>query len=221
MSSEASTATLPATLNAYGRILRSRWRWIAWGVAVAAAALAVVLLVWPPLYRTHTTVFVRTPGDISQSLDGGDRYAQVRADTYAALARSTGVSSRVIADLGLQMSPEKLSSRVQARHIGSTALFEIAVNAPTAEEARRTAEVLVAELSTQVDALEAVPGTLVPRAQLVVVDTPTEPRRVVIWGAPLPLVVIAALLMGAVLGAGGAVLREILRNDGDHEREDA
>ncbi len=221
MNTETPNQALPPTLSIYGRILRARWRWVAWGVALAAAALVAVLIVWPPSYRTQSTVFVRTPGDVSQNLDGGNTYAQVRASTYAALARSTGVSSRVIADLGLRISPEKLSSRIQAQHIGGTALFEIAVNAPTAEESRRTAEVLVAELSTQVDVLESVPGSLIPRAQLVVVDTPSDPRRVVVWGAPLYLVVISALLAGAALGAGGAVLREILLNDGDPEPEDA
>lgn len=206
------------TLSTYGRILRARWRWVAWGVVLAATALAVALIVWPPMYRTQATVFVRTPGDVSQSLDGGDQYAQVRAATYAALARSPGVSSRVIADLGLRLAPEKLSSRIQARHIAKTALFEISVNAPTAEEARRTAEVLVNELTAQVDSLEAVPGSLVPRAQLVVVDTPTEPRRVVDLGVPLHLVVIVALLVGATLGAGAAVLREILPAERDSEQ---
>lgn len=209
------------TLTTYGRILRVRWRWVAWGVALAAVALAGALILWPPLYRTQTTVFVRTPGDVSQSVDGGDTYAQVRAETYAALARSTGLSSRVIADLGLGLSPEKLSSRIHSRHVGGTALFEVAVNAPTADEARRTAEVLVAELSAQVDSLEAVPGSLIPRAELVVVDTPSDPRRVVVWGAPLYLVVIGALLLGAALGGAGAVLREILPNAGESEREDA
>lgn len=221
MSTETPTATLPATLGAYGRILRGRWRWVAWGVVAAVLATSVALIVWPPLYRTQTTVFVRTPGDVSQSLDGGDQYAQVRAETYAALARSTSLSSRVIADLGLGVSPEKLSSRIQARHIGRTALFAITVNAPTSDEARRTAEVLVTELSAQVASLEAVPGTLIPRAELVLVDTPTDPRRVVAWGAPLYLVVIGSLLFGAALGGVGAVLREILSNAGDSEREDA
>lgn len=212
---------LPTALIAYGRILRARWRWVAWGVAVAVGALAVALIAWPPLYRTQATVFVRTPGDVSQSRDGGDSYAQVRAETYAALARSTGLSSRVIDNLGLTVSPNKLSSRIQAQHIGKTALFQISVNAPTPGEARRTAEVLVNELSARVDALEAVPGTLVPRAQLVVVDTPTDPRRIVIWGAPLHLVVIAVLLLGATLGASGAVLRDILTDPNSSDQEDA
>lgn len=211
----------PDALSQYGQILRTRWRWVAWGVVAALALTAAVLIALPPHYRTQATVFVRTPGDVSQSVDGGDLYAQTRAQTYAALARSTGLAARVIADLGLATSPEKLSSRVAARHIGRTALFEVAVSAPTPEEARSTAEVLLAELSTQVDSLESVPGALIPRAQLVVVDQPTDPGRIVAWGAPMYLVVIGALLAGAVLGAGAAVLREIFAEPVGVEREDA
>jgi capsular polysaccharide biosynthesis protein len=200
---------IPDALIEYGRVLRTRWRWVAWGVIAALALTATVLIAWPPQYRTYATVFVRTPGDVSQSVDGGDLYAQTRAETYAVLARSTGLASRVIANLGLATSPEKLSSRVSARHIGRTALFEVTVSAPTAEESRRAAEVLLAELSAQVDSLEAVPGALIPRAQLVVVDQPGDPRRVVAWGAPLYLVVIGALLTGAMLGSVAVVLHEI------------
>lgn len=218
MTAEEMTSAAPvATLTVYGRVLRGRWRWVAWGVVLAVLATSVVLVVWPPRYRTQSTVFVRTPGDISQSRDGGDLYAQVRAETYAALARSTGVSARVVGDLGLTMSPEKLSSRIDARHIGRTALFEVTVNAPTSDEARRTAEVLVAELSAQVESLESVPGTLIPRAELVVVDQPSDPRRIVAWGAPLHLVVFGALLLGAVFGALAAAMREILGAAGDSD----
>jgi capsular polysaccharide biosynthesis protein len=212
---------IPDALIQYGRILRTRWRWVAWGVVAALALTAAVLIAWPPQYRTQATVFVRTPGDVSQVMDGGDLYAQTRAETYAVLARSTGLASRVIADLGLGTSPEKLTSRISARPIGRTALFEVTVSAPTAEESRRAAEVLLAELSSQVDSLEAVPGALIPRAQLVVVDQPGDPRRVVAWGAPLYLVMIGALLAGAVLGATAAVLREIFTKPVDVEREDA
>lgn len=194
----------------YGRILRSRWRWVAWGVVVATAVSAAVFLIVPPLYRTQTTIFVRTPGDVSQTQDGGNLYAQARAETYAALARSPGLSARVAADLGLEATPEKLAARVRGRQVGNTALFQVSVDAPTAGEARRTAEVLTAELTAQVATLESVPGSLLPRAELVVVGLPSDPRRVVAWGAPLYLVVMGVLLGGAVLGGCGAVLRQIV-----------
>jgi capsular polysaccharide biosynthesis protein len=197
------------TLAQYGRVLRAHWRWLMWGILLALAATVAVLIVRPALYRSAATVFVRTPGDVSRVIDGGDSYAQARAETYAALARSTSVTSRVIADLGLNLTPEVLAQRIQATHEGGTALVDVAVNAPSAAEAQRTATVLLNELSTTVRSLESVPGSLVPRAELVVVDPPSQPQRIVAWGVPIALVLLGAALIGLVLGAVGAVLRSL------------
>lgn len=197
------------TLEAYVHLIRARWRWVAWGAVLALAATAAVLLVSPPLYRTEATVFVRTPGDVSQAVDGGDLYAQSRAETYVALARSRGIATRVVADLGLNLSPEKFTRRVWARHIGHTALFVVRVGAPSAAESRRIAEVLLNELASDVNTLEAVPGVLVPRAELVVVDPPARATRIVAWGAPLYLVALGAVFLGAALGALCATIRSM------------
>jgi capsular polysaccharide biosynthesis protein len=193
----------------YGRVLCARWRWIMWGVVLALAATTLFLIVRPPMYRSQATVFVRTPGDVSQVLDGGDSYAQGRARTYAALASSTSVAARVIADLGLDLQPETVSQRIMGTNPRGTALIDIAVSAPSAKEAQRTATVLLSEFAATVRTLESVPGSLVPRAELVVVDPPGRPVRVVAWGASIPIVLLCAALIGLVLGAAGAVLRSI------------
>ena len=217
------------TLRQYGRFLRPRWRWVAWGVVAAIALTATALILWPPRYRADAVVFVRTPGDISQSVDGGDAYAQTRAETYAVLAQTNAVATRVIADTGLQLSPQKLARRIQARHIGGTALLQIRVSGPAPDEARRTAEALITELSAEVATLEAVPGGLTPRAELVLVDPPSRPTRIWAWGAPLYPFLIGPVFLGAFLGALGAVLRyrnspaegdapQLIREDSDSAR---
>ena len=196
-------------LAEYIGVLRSRWRWIMWGILLMLVATTVFLILRPPLYRSEATVFVRTPGDVSRVLDGGDSYARGRATTYAALASSTSMSSRVIADLGLDLRPEVLSERIQATNPRGTVLIHIAVSAPTAAEAQRTATVLLSEYAATVRTLESVPGSLVPRAELVVVDPPGRPVRVVAWGVPVPVFLLCAALIGLVLGSTGAVLRSV------------
>jgi hypothetical protein len=57
--------------------------------------------------------------------------------------------------------------------------------------------------------MESVPGSLVPRAEIVIVDPPGRPVRVVAWGVPLPLFLLCAALIGLVLGSTWAVLRSI------------
>lgn len=212
-----------ATLIEYWRLLREGWRWVMWGVLLVLATTIVALLLWPPLYRSQATVFVRTPGDVSQVQDGGDLYAQGRAQTYAALANNTTLMTRVIGDLGLAITPEELSSRIQASHPSGTALIKIAASAPSGDEARRTLQVLLAEYTTTVQALESVPGALVPRAELVVIDEPGTPVRIVAGGVPLAAVILGAILLGLFAGAAAAVLSSILTPSGsdNHAEESA
>jgi capsular polysaccharide biosynthesis protein len=198
----------------YGALLVSRWRWIVLGILLTLAATTAVLVVKPPLYRSEAMVFVRTPGDISQTPDGGAAYAQAHADTYTALANSTALSSRVIADLGLDLSPEVMSQRIQATHPRGTAIIRISVGAPSAVEAERTASVLLDEYASTVRTLESVPGSLVPRAELVVVDPPGRAVRVVAPGVAVYIVLLGATLIGLVLGSLAAVLWSIFKHPG-------
>jgi capsular polysaccharide biosynthesis protein len=209
---------MTTALAEYGAVLRSRWRWIMWAAIFALAACTAFLILYPPLYRSDATLFVRTPGDVSQAPDGGDSYAQGRANTYAALANSTSVSARVVFDLGLDLAPRDLSERIQANNPRGTALIHIAVSAPAAEEAQRIATVFLSEYAATVRSLESVPGSLVPRAELVVVDPPGRPVRVGAGGAPIPVFLLGSILTGLVLGASGAVLRSIFNGsvDGVH-----
>jgi capsular polysaccharide biosynthesis protein len=207
------------TLGQYGRLLLARWRWLAWGVILALAATTAFLILQPPLYRTHATVYVRTPGDVSRVQDGGAEYAQAHAATYAALAKSTSLSSRVIADLGLDLAPERLSNRVRAKQRAGTALIDISVSAPSAAEAERTATVLLSEYATTVRSMESVPGSVVPRAELVVVDSPGRPVRTVAWGTPLPLVLLGSAVIGLFLGALAAVVRSMIKHPANDQDE--
>jgi capsular polysaccharide biosynthesis protein len=201
----------------YAGVLRSRWRWVVWGMLLALIAALLVLILRPPVYRSSATVFVRTPGDVSTVVDGGDSYAQSRAKTYAALANSTSLSSRVVADLGFDLSPEAMSRQIHAAHRPGTAIVELNVDAPNATASQRTARVLLAEYAAMVRELEAVPGSLVPRAELVVVDPPRPAVRVAAWDAPTWTVLLGAALLGMVLAALGAVIRTIFAQPTDSE----
>jgi capsular polysaccharide biosynthesis protein len=209
-----------SALTGYLRVLSSRWRWMVWGVLIALGATTILMILQPPMYRSDATVFVRTPGDVSRVVDGGDTYARERAETYAALATSTTVSARVITDLGLDLEPEILSERIKATNPPNTALIDISVSAPSAAEAQRVAPVFLSEYAAMVRALESVPGSLVPRAELVVVDPPGQPTRVNAWGTPVSIALLAAALLGLVLGATAAVLRHIFHGS-PHDQPDA
>src|SRR3954463_1387031 len=107
----------------YAGTLRARWRWIVWGVLLALVATTAFLVLWPPLYRSEATIFVRTPGDVSRVGDGGSTYAAAHASTHAALAGSPPVAPRFIPALVLYLAPEPLSSRITAVNPAGTALI--------------------------------------------------------------------------------------------------
>lgn len=200
---------MSTALHAYVRVLRERWRWLAWGMLLGVGAAVVALLLAPPLFRSTATVFIRTPGDVSRAVDGGDTYAQHRAGNYVELARSTDLATSVVRDLGIDLAPETLAERTTATNRPGTVLIDVAVDAPTAGEAQRTLTVFLPEYAAAVHALETVTGSVVPRAELVVVNQPSLPTRVSFWGAPPLAVLLGAGLVGMLLGATGAVLRSI------------
>jgi len=207
---------MTSVLTEYRDVLRKRWRWVAWGVLLTVGATTAFLLLGPPIYRTQATVFVRTPGDVSRVVDGGDSYAQGRAATYAELADSTDLAARVIDNLGLGLTPEALANRIDAANRPGTALIDVDVRAPSPEEAVQTTTVLLSEFATMVRTLEEVPGALLPRAELAVVELPGPPTRIVAWNVTIPGALLAAVLAGLFLGATAAVVRSIF----DHSLHD-
>ncbi|GAB2567754.1 YveK family protein [Nocardia heshunensis] len=207
----------PAALLEYGVLLRRRWRWVVWGILATLAATTVFLLVRPPVYRTQATVFIRTPGDVSRVIDGGDSYAKARGRTYSALASSPDLAAVVVGDLSLATDPVRFAQRISASSRSGTVLIDVAVTGPTADETSRTAKVFLTDYAALVRTLETVPGSQVPRAELVVVNEPSHPEREVAWGAPIYAVVAAAALVGAMLGAGAAVARRLLEPDTESE----
>ncbi|MFF0816071.1 hypothetical protein ACFYVR_13100 [Rhodococcus sp. NPDC003318] len=200
---------MTGAVRAYARILRERWRFVAVAGLGALAVTAIVLLLVPSLYRSGFTVFVRTPGEVSQVEDGGDSYARSRAQSYAELAHSPDLAARVVRNLGLDTSPEEFAGRVTATARPGTVLIDVTLAAPTAREANLAAAAYAGEFAETVQSLESVPGSVLPRAELVVVDPPGRPTRVTEWGPPPMYLLLGALLAGALLGAAAAVLRSI------------
>lgn len=206
-------------LIAYTRILRDRWRWPVWGVLLSLAVATVVLILQPPMYQSDATVFVRTPGDVSRVVDGGDTYARERASTYAQLANSTTLADRVVTNLGLDVEPGALSARIKAQNPPGTALIAVSVSAPSATEAQQTAAMFLSEYALMVRQLESIPGQLIPRAELIVVDPPSQPTRTIARGAPLPMLFVGMALIGLVAGITAAIIREAITGEYTRQSE--
>lgn len=189
----------PGAVTAYAAVLASRWRWLVWGILGSLVVTTAVLVAAPTHYRCTSTVFVRTPGDVSTVSDGGDSYARGRARTYAAMVTNTGLTARVAAGMGSGVTPGALADGISATNPADTALIDVTVSGPTPGDAQRTATILLDQFASLVADLESVPGSLVPRAELVVVNRPDAAVRIVAWGLPVPAVLAGAALVGFVL----------------------
>jgi capsular polysaccharide biosynthesis protein len=184
----------------YLQALKPRWPWILGCVLLALAGAGALLILHPAQYRSTATVQVRPPSE-NLGVLGSTEYAQAHAATYAALATSNRLSARVIANLGLDLKPEALSNRVTATQTPNTGFISIAVLAPSAEQAQKTTTAFVAELTATVISLESMPDSTIPRSELLTVTPPQKSVRLWAWGAPVPVVLLGAMLVATFLSS--------------------
>jgi capsular polysaccharide biosynthesis protein len=161
------------------------------GAAAGLAAAAVLTLLQSSTYRADASIAL-----VRQGQPPGDDPALAQAAEAAAeLFRSRAVVEPAIANLRLDESPDELLDRVDVESEPGSSLVRVAVDAPSADEARRTAQEF-AEVSTVLFNDRFGPQTSAsiweaPRAQ----DDPVSPKPA------------RNLALGALLGAlAGSVL---------------
>nr|WP_305076336.1 polysaccharide biosynthesis tyrosine autokinase [Quadrisphaera sp. RL12-1S] len=205
-------------LTDYLRVLRKRWLSIVVLTALALAGAAAATLAATPEYQAQTKLFVRTSGASSTAdLQQGNTFVQQRVQTYADVAGQSAVLEPVIAELGLDTTPEALAQHITAEAPLDTVLINITVTDPSPQQAATIANAVGASLITTVARLEGNgTGTTTP-VQL----TTTQPA--VVPAAPsspnTPLNLALGLLVGLAVGVGLAVLRETLDTTvrGEHD----
>ncbi|MEU7768947.1 protein tyrosine kinase [Nocardia sp. NPDC049190] len=188
-------------------IVRRRW------VLIAAIALAgTVAGVWYGSSRVMTyvassTMYVSmaTGTSVNDSYQGG-LAAQQRVRSYLELATSAAVAERVVHDQGLTESPDEFRSRITASSPPASTILEIAVSAPTAQQARDFTDVTVAQFRALVDSLESIETGAAPAARVSVVDRARLPAAPA--GPGTSRFVAMGLFGGLLLGFAAAFLRE-------------
>ncbi|CCQ13664.1 putative uncharacterized protein [Rhodococcus sp. AW25M09] len=193
-----------STLSEYFRILTERWRWVAVVCLVVVGLAATYLLLQPKSYQSQSTVFISTPRDDSDTYYRGDLYAKERLPSYAALIQSQDLAKRVIADLQLDSTPEAMIASTTATPIPGTVLILLATSAGSPSSAQAINQAYLDEFMAEIASLEAIPGALTPRAELLVVEPPTSSDLP--GGFPPSLVLGAATAAGLIAGATLAVV---------------
>lgn len=205
----------------YLRIARKRWRSIVAIVLLTVLGAGVYSLVSKPTYTATTSIFlsvasVTTTGE----LNAGSSYAENQVKSFAKVATTPLVLQPVIDSLSLGITPKSLAEKVTATVPANTATIDLTVVDGDPAQAARIANTLGQRVVAAVKELapptanggQTVAATIIsPAAEPV---TPTTPRTT----QNLAL----GLAFGLLLGAGQAVLRDVLntrvRSEQDIER---
>ncbi|VXB52495.1 polysaccharide biosynthesis tyrosine autokinase [Aeromicrobium sp. 9AM] len=196
-------------LRDYLTVLRSRWIMIAvFGLGAVALAAAFT---WSatPQYASSARLFISTSGatDDSQALQGS-QFSLQRVKSYADLLTGQQIAQRVVDELDLDESPKDLAKQISASSKLDTVILTVTVTDPSPERAKVLAGAVSDQFVGYVAELETPPGKDEATIKATVVDPASEPSAPI---SPRPKRNLAlGLLLGLVLGAGMAVVRDTL-----------
>ncbi len=189
-------------------VLRRRWRSV---VVVFLAGLAVaggISYLMTPKYESTSNVIVSVNAGSVQEASNGAFFLTSRVKSYAGLARSTELASRVIDVLDLDSSPAELSEQISTEVVQETSTIAITVTDEDPREAQRIADVVTSEFQAYAEEIETIGATGESQIALHVTDPPEyEPSAV---SPDWVLNMLAGGLIGLLLGIALAVSRELL-----------
>ena len=199
------------SLQQYLKSIRTRWITVFVTTFVAIAAAITLSLLTTPLYMASTRLFVSTNSVASGSeLYQGNRFSQERVVSYTELLTGQTLAERTISKLGLDIGSEALRENVTASARTGTVLINVDVLDSSPVRARDIANALSDEFVVMVRQLETPSAGEKPDARVVVEQRATIPIKPVVPKTARNISL--ALIVGLGLGAGLAVLRDILDN---------
>ncbi|HWV25122.1 MAG TPA: Wzz/FepE/Etk N-terminal domain-containing protein [Thermomicrobiales bacterium] len=159
-----------------------RWGWLIVLVTVLAGALAFFLTKGQTETYSATTTLMVNPQQVTSSTDNSSLQAsRSQADTYVRLVKSGPVLDQVREDLGLSLTRNELTQKIEASTVMNTQLIEITVKDASADEAARIANgvaeafrVRVVDLTTgrlQDNLQQATSESATLRARITEIDT--------------------------------------------------
>lgn len=189
-------------------VLRRRWLSIMALLLVALSISATFTFTRTPLYESRTRIFLSV--DVRDTTDAyaASLFASGRASSYADLASSTELASRVIDQLNLDMTSEALANDISAEVVESTSLIEMRVLNEDPQDAQLIADAATSEFIKYIADLETPSEDGVSQIRAQVTDEASLDRGQVSPDVVLNLVV--AAVIGLLLGVALAVAREIL-----------
>ena len=198
-------------LMSYARILRRRWRLLVAIVLAAVAAAALFTILSPRTYQSSAQFFVSTSsGDAvnNAQLASGGTFTQQRVKSYLQLLKTPKALDAAAQRLDGAVSANELAAKVTGAVPPDSVLLDVVVTDASPERAKDMADAIAATFPDVVEDLERVDSnatspvklTVVKGATLQTVPVSPRPSRNLVLG----------VILGLILGAGLAVLRELL-----------
>jgi capsular exopolysaccharide synthesis family protein len=196
-------------LRDYMRVLRTRWLLIAVCALIVVAIAALLTIRATPQYASSARLFVSTQGstDDAQANQGG-QFSLQRVKSYADLLTGQEIARRVVDEMNLDETPAALAAQISATSKLDTVILTVTVTDPDPKRAQMLANAVARVFVSYVAELETPPGKDEATIKATVVDPAARPSAPV---SPQPVRNIGlGLILGLLLGAGAAVLRDTL-----------
>jgi capsular exopolysaccharide synthesis family protein len=195
-------------LRDYARVARKRWWMVMLAVLVALGIATVITVRTPPLYATSVTFFVTTPSSgVTDAYQGG-LFSQQRVTSYATLLTGDRLAKAIVSQSDLALTPLQVRERITAKALPDTVLLEATVTDESKDRSMIIAQELAVQFKSLVESLETPLGNQTSSVKVEVVAGPQLDEVPV---SPRPVRNLAlGLLLGLIVGAGGALLREVL-----------
>jgi receptor protein-tyrosine kinase len=195
-------------LRDYLDVLRAQWALVV-AVTLGTVALAA-LYTWQatPQYASTTSLFVSTSSTDDSQAFQNSQFSLQRVKSYADLVKQGEIADRVIDRLDLSETSKELRSQISATAQLDTVILDITVTDPSPKRAQQIAAAVADVFVGYVGELETPPGRDQATIKATVTDRADEPTSPV---SPQPLRNLGlGVVLGLLLGAGIAVLRETL-----------
>ncbi|MHA2787662.1 polysaccharide biosynthesis tyrosine autokinase [Corynebacterium sp. S7] len=200
-------------LREYAGMLRKSWILVVVFTVLGIALGAAASLLATPKYQSTTQVYVSTragQGSTNELVQGAD-YSRQMINSYVTVITTGVVLDRVVEELNLDMTGEELSAQVRASSPTDSALINIEVMDPSAEQAALIAdtvrqkfeEVVVTQLESAGPGIPS-PVTMTTTQAPLVPDSPISPNYT--------LNLLLGLLGGLAAGVAVAVIRGVMDN---------
>jgi capsular exopolysaccharide synthesis family protein len=197
-------------LREYVSMLRKRWPIVVAFVLVGVVATVAYVHTSAKVYTASAQIFVAASSqNNTAALNNGNTFAQARVQSYTSVANSPAITTAVVKELGLSISPDQLAGKISADAPINKVLLNLHVTDRAPIQAARLANAVAAQFVVYVQNIERLSaGSDASPVELTVIHPaqvpglPTSPK--------VDLDLFIGTFAGLIVGLAIAALRETL-----------